>query len=235
MPEAVIVDAARTPIGRAFKGSLATQRPDDMGAFIVDQSPRAQRRRRPRLGRGGHHRLRPAAGQAGLQHRPHHRAAVREAPDRGQRLDGLALLRLGARRDPHRRQLCHRRSGRRLHRRRRGVRSPSTTSARRPPASPTRTRSCRAASRRAERLHPDGRHGRQRGQEATRSAARTWTSTPSARRSWPCSHRRTASSTARSPRSPSRTAPSSPRTTARARAPRSRSSRSCPRPSAAAA
>jgi acetyl-CoA C-acetyltransferase len=37
MPEAVIVDAVRTPIGRAFKGSLATVRPDDMGAFIVDQ------------------------------------------------------------------------------------------------------------------------------------------------------------------------------------------------------
>jgi acetyl-CoA C-acetyltransferase len=37
MPEAVIVDAVRTPIGRAFKGSLAQQRPDDMGAFVVDQ------------------------------------------------------------------------------------------------------------------------------------------------------------------------------------------------------
>ena len=37
MPEAVIVDAVRTPIGRAFKGSLAPLRPDDMGAFIVDQ------------------------------------------------------------------------------------------------------------------------------------------------------------------------------------------------------
>jgi acetyl-CoA C-acetyltransferase len=37
MPEAVIVDAVRTPIGRAFKGSLAQLRPDDMGAFVVDQ------------------------------------------------------------------------------------------------------------------------------------------------------------------------------------------------------
>jgi acetyl-CoA C-acetyltransferase len=37
MPEAVIVDAARTPVGRAFKGSLAQQRPDEMGAFIVDK------------------------------------------------------------------------------------------------------------------------------------------------------------------------------------------------------
>jgi acetyl-CoA C-acetyltransferase len=36
MPEAVIVDAVRTPIGRAFKGSLSQLRPDDMGAFVVD-------------------------------------------------------------------------------------------------------------------------------------------------------------------------------------------------------
>jgi acetyl-CoA C-acetyltransferase len=36
MPEPVIVDAVRTPIGRAFKGTLAQLRPDEMGAFIVD-------------------------------------------------------------------------------------------------------------------------------------------------------------------------------------------------------
>src|SRR5437764_12616307 len=37
MPEAVIVDAVRSPIGRAFTGSLTQIRPDDMGAYIVDQ------------------------------------------------------------------------------------------------------------------------------------------------------------------------------------------------------
>jgi acetyl-CoA C-acetyltransferase len=37
MPEAVIVDAVRTPIGRAFKGSLAALRPDDMTAFVIDR------------------------------------------------------------------------------------------------------------------------------------------------------------------------------------------------------
>jgi acetyl-CoA C-acetyltransferase len=37
MPEAVIVDAVRTPVGRAFKGSLASLRPDETLAFIVDQ------------------------------------------------------------------------------------------------------------------------------------------------------------------------------------------------------
>ncbi len=37
MPEAVIVDAVRTPVGRAFKGSMASLRPDETLAFIVDQ------------------------------------------------------------------------------------------------------------------------------------------------------------------------------------------------------
>jgi acetyl-CoA C-acetyltransferase len=37
MPEAVIVDAVRTPIGRAFKGSLTQVRPDDMAAYTIDQ------------------------------------------------------------------------------------------------------------------------------------------------------------------------------------------------------
>src|SRR2546421_827382 len=35
MPEAVIVATARTPIGRAFKGSLVDYRADDMAGFIV--------------------------------------------------------------------------------------------------------------------------------------------------------------------------------------------------------
>jgi acetyl-CoA C-acetyltransferase len=35
MPEAVIVSAARTPIGRANKGSLKEFRPDDLSAFII--------------------------------------------------------------------------------------------------------------------------------------------------------------------------------------------------------
>ncbi len=37
MPEAVIVETARTPIGRATKGSLVEARPDDMSAFIVKE------------------------------------------------------------------------------------------------------------------------------------------------------------------------------------------------------
>jgi acetyl-CoA C-acetyltransferase len=37
MPEAVIVDAVRTPIGRALKGSLASLRPDETLAYVIDE------------------------------------------------------------------------------------------------------------------------------------------------------------------------------------------------------
>ncbi len=37
MSETVIVATARTPIGRAYKGSLKDVRPDDMGGFIVSE------------------------------------------------------------------------------------------------------------------------------------------------------------------------------------------------------
>src|SRR5438105_13148247 len=43
MPEAVIVDAIRTPIGRAVKGSLKTVRADDLAAIpiraLVERNP----------------------------------------------------------------------------------------------------------------------------------------------------------------------------------------------------
>src|SRR5947209_2948026 len=43
MPEAVIVDAIRTPIGRAFKGSLKTVRADDLAALplkaLIERNP----------------------------------------------------------------------------------------------------------------------------------------------------------------------------------------------------
>jgi acetyl-CoA C-acetyltransferase len=38
LPEAVIVSAARTPIGRAKKGSLVDARPDDLVAFAIDSA-----------------------------------------------------------------------------------------------------------------------------------------------------------------------------------------------------
>ena len=49
MPEAVIVATARSPIGRAFKGSLVDFRPDDITATIVkaalDKVPEEEIRR----------------------------------------------------------------------------------------------------------------------------------------------------------------------------------------------
>ena len=38
MPEAVIVGTARTPIGRAARGSLVDARPDDLVAFAIDEA-----------------------------------------------------------------------------------------------------------------------------------------------------------------------------------------------------
>ena len=35
MPEAVIVAAVRTPVGKAPNGTLRHTRPDDMGALVV--------------------------------------------------------------------------------------------------------------------------------------------------------------------------------------------------------
>ena len=37
MSEVVIAAIGRTPIGRANKGSLIDQRPDDLGAYVVDE------------------------------------------------------------------------------------------------------------------------------------------------------------------------------------------------------
>ena len=38
MPEAVIVSAIRTPVGRAYKGSLRTTRPDDLAALAIKEA-----------------------------------------------------------------------------------------------------------------------------------------------------------------------------------------------------
>ena len=38
MPEAVIVSAIRTPVGRAYKGSLRATRPDDLAALVIKEA-----------------------------------------------------------------------------------------------------------------------------------------------------------------------------------------------------
>ncbi|NLU70835.1 acetyl-CoA C-acetyltransferase [Streptomyces sp. HNM0574] len=82
MPEAVIVSAARTPIGRAFKGSLKDIRPDDLTAGIVqaalDKVPELDPRQIDDLmlgcglpgGEQGHNLGRVVAVQMGMDHLP---------------------------------------------------------------------------------------------------------------------------------------------------------------------
>src|SRR5262249_31674077 len=38
MPEAVIVSAIRTPVGRAYKGTLRATRPDDLAALVIKEA-----------------------------------------------------------------------------------------------------------------------------------------------------------------------------------------------------
>ncbi|WP_055585008.1 acetyl-CoA C-acetyltransferase [Peterkaempfera griseoplana] len=82
MPEAVIVSAARSPIGRAFKGSLKDVRPDDLTAHIVrtalDKVPQLDPREIDDLmlgcglpgGEQGHNLGRIVAVQLGMDHLP---------------------------------------------------------------------------------------------------------------------------------------------------------------------
>ncbi|MFI9203382.1 acetyl-CoA C-acetyltransferase [Streptomyces sp. NPDC053048] len=82
MPEAVIVSTARSPIGRAFKGSLKDVRPDDLTATIIqaalDKIPGLDPREIDDLmlgcglpgGEQGHNLARIVAVQMGMDHLP---------------------------------------------------------------------------------------------------------------------------------------------------------------------
>ncbi|MGW2784841.1 acetyl-CoA C-acetyltransferase [Streptomyces populi] len=82
MPEAVIVSAARSPIGRAFKGSLKDVRPDDLTAMIIQAALAKVPELDPRLiddlmlgcglpgGEQGHNLGRIVAVQMGMDHLP---------------------------------------------------------------------------------------------------------------------------------------------------------------------
>ena len=167
MPEAVIVSAARTPIGRAGKGSLVDARPDDLVAFAIDEAlkkvpelPREDDRRR-------HGRLRLPAGAAGNEPRAA-RGVARRAPGDGSGHDRQPLLRIVAADDPDGLPRDPRRRGRRVRRGRRrvddaGERLPEG----RRGAAPEALRRRRADR---ERLHPDGADGRERRGEVGRLA-----------------------------------------------------------------
>ena len=62
MPEAVIVSTARTPIGRAFKGSLIEMRPDDLAAIAVKAALAKVPNLDPSHGRGFDDRVCAASG-----------------------------------------------------------------------------------------------------------------------------------------------------------------------------
>ncbi|MEU6681316.1 acetyl-CoA C-acetyltransferase [Streptomyces sp. NPDC046853] len=82
MPEAVIVSAARTPIGRAGKGSLKDLRPDDLTATIIEAALAKVPELDPKLiddlmlgcglpgGEQGHNLGRIVAVQMGMDHLP---------------------------------------------------------------------------------------------------------------------------------------------------------------------
>ncbi len=94
MSEAVIIDAIRTPVGRAFKGSLASLRPDETLAFVVD----TLLERNADVDPGTVEELIAGCGMPqGLQANNIARIAVLLSDKLGQntkRLDRLALLRL---------------------------------------------------------------------------------------------------------------------------------------------
>ena len=81
MPNAVIVDALRTPLGRR-NGKLKDEHPVDLAAHVLRDDRRAQRRR-PRPRRRRDHGLRHAGRRAGHQHRPQRRARRRLPRDDG--------------------------------------------------------------------------------------------------------------------------------------------------------
>ena len=112
MPEAVIVSAARTPIGRAGKGSLVDARPDDLVAFAIDAALKQVPELTARGDRRRHGRLRLPAGSAGDEPRAPRGAARRPARD-GSRHDGEPLLRIEPADDPHGVPRDSRRRGRR--------------------------------------------------------------------------------------------------------------------------
>ena len=242
MPEAVIVATARSPIGRAFKGSLKDLRPDDLAATVV----RAALDKVPQLdphdiddlmlgcglpgGEQGFNMARVVAVLLGYDSVPG--TTVTRYCSSSLQTTRMALHAIKAgegdvfisagRRDGQPLRQGQQRLAARHHepavRRRHGSGDRAGRQGGEPVGRPPRRR------RAARRLHRDGPDRRERRPAQGRLPRRSRTSSASARRTSPRRRSPTASGSARSPRSRCRTAPSSPRTTARGRASRSRAS-----------
>ena len=223
MPEAVIVATARTPIGRANKGSLVDCRPDDLSALIIDAVLDKVPQLDPALVEDVIWGCGQPAGEAGHQHRPRRRHPRRR---RRARRDRQPLLLVVAADDPHGRARDQGRRGRRVRLRRRRDRQPlPVRRGRHRSARTTKFGEAHARTKARDRGRPAAR-GRRPPVSPTstsrwarpprtcveaerRRRARRWTSSrralAAARASPP---RRTASSSARSRRSRRPTAPS---------------------------
>ncbi len=94
MPEAVIVDAVRSPIGRAFKGSLSQLRPEETAAYVVDQLLERNPDVDPKLVQDVYCGCGMPQGLTGVQRRAHHRPSLGEAHAGDDRNHDLALLRI---------------------------------------------------------------------------------------------------------------------------------------------
>ena len=105
MPEAVIVDAVRLPIGAGVQGLPREPSPRrDRGPMSSTSCSSATRASIPKSVEEVFTGVRHAPGPPGLQPRPDHGPALREAPAGDHRRDRVALLRLEPRRHPPRRQ-----------------------------------------------------------------------------------------------------------------------------------
>jgi acetyl-CoA C-acetyltransferase len=110
--DAVIVSTARSPIGRAFKGSLKDMRPDDLSVQMIAAALAKIPALNPARHRGPLLGVRRAVGQAGRQHGPRHRRARGLRPPAG--LDRQPLLRFVGADDPDGLPRDQGRRGRRL-------------------------------------------------------------------------------------------------------------------------
>ena len=163
MSEVVIAAIGRTPIGRAVKGSLIDQRPDDLGAYVVDevlkQVPQLDRAQIDDVicgcalpgGEQGHNLARIISILAGVGAPGHHGQPLLRVVAAG-RPDGLPRHQGGR--------------GLRVRVRRRRVEHPLAARRVRGPAGNARTPGCSPGTgRAARRLHGHGRDGRERGRQ----------------------------------------------------------------------